>query len=91
MTRNTKKKVSNVLIESFRFYNEYEYEIYSWFWHFSINKRAQMPAIRITEQPIMLTKGKINCPGYKFLSILAKSGQSNLVLVLVLVLEPKGP
>ena len=28
-------------------------------------KRAQLPAIRITEQPILLTKRKINCLGYK--------------------------
>ena len=36
------------------------------FWHFSINKKAQLPAIRTTEQPILLTKKKINPPGYKF-------------------------
>ena len=36
------------------------------FWHLSISKKAQLPAIRITEQPIQLTKNKINCPGYKF-------------------------
>ena len=37
------------------------------FWHFSISKKAQLPAIRIpvTEQPMLLTKGKINRPGYK--------------------------
>ena len=28
-------------------------------------KKAQLPAIRITEQPILLTKRKINCLGYK--------------------------
>ena len=33
---------------------------------FSIGKRAQLLAIRITEQPILLTEGKINRPGYKF-------------------------
>ena len=31
----------------------------------------------------------INCPGYNFLSILAKNGQSDIILVLVL--ESKGP
>ena len=36
------------------------------FWHFSISKKAQLPAIRITEQPIQQTKSKINCPGCKF-------------------------
>ena len=34
--------------------------------HFSISKTAQLPAIRIPEQPILLTKSKINRPGYKF-------------------------
>ena len=29
-------------------------------------EKAQLPAIRITEQPMLLTKGKINRPGYKF-------------------------
>ena len=33
---------------------------------FSIGKRAQLLAIRITELPILLTEGKINRPGYKF-------------------------
>ena len=51
------------------------------FWHFSISNKSQLPAIRITEQPILLAKSKINHPGYKFLSIFAKNGQSNLVLV----------
>ena len=37
------------------------------FWHFSISKKAhELPAIRITEQPILITKSKINRPGYKF-------------------------
>ena len=54
---------------------------------FSISKRTQLPALRIAEQPILLTKSKINRPGY---SIFAKSRQSNLVLVLFLVLEVKG-
>ena len=36
------------------------------FWHFSISKKAQLPAIRITERPILLTKSKINLPGCKF-------------------------
>ena len=29
-------------------------------------KKAQLPALRITEQPILLTKSKINCMGNKF-------------------------
>ena len=33
---------------------------------FLISKRAQLLAIRTTEQPLLLTKGKINGPGYKF-------------------------
>ena len=36
------------------------------FWHFSISKKAQLPAIRTTEQPILLTVSEINRPGYKF-------------------------
>ena len=36
------------------------------FWHFSSSKKARLPAIRITEQPILLTRSKINRPGYKF-------------------------
>ena len=36
------------------------------FWHFSINKTAQLPAIRIPEQPILLTRSKINRTGYKY-------------------------
>ena len=35
-------------------------------WHFSFSKKPQLPAIRITEQPILLTKSKFNRPGYKF-------------------------
>ena len=35
------------------------------FWHFSISKKAQVTAIRITEKPILLTKSKINLKGYK--------------------------
>ena len=49
--------------------------------HFSISKKAQLPAIRITEQPLVIN----------FLSTFAKNCQSKLVLVLVLVLESKGP
>ena len=66
-------------------------------WHFSIEKKAQLPAIRITEQPILLTRRKINnyyCLCYKIfnvLSVFAKNRQSNLVVLLVLVLESKGP
>ena len=29
------------------------------FWHFSVSKKVQVTAIRITEQPILLTKSKI--------------------------------
>ena len=32
---------------------------------FLISKKAQVTAIRITEQPILLTKSKINRTGYK--------------------------
>ena len=35
------------------------------FWRFSISRKAQLPAIKITEQPILLTRRKINRPGYK--------------------------
>ena len=51
------------------------------FWHFSYSKRAQLPAIRITEQPILLINGKINRQ-----SIFTKNGYSNVVLILVLIL-----
>ena len=30
------------------------------FWHFSISEKAQLPAIRVTEQPMLLTMRKIN-------------------------------
>ena len=59
------------IISSFDFKHRTSYNIYF---------------IRITEQPILLTKRKINCLGSKYLP---KNGQSNLVLVLVL--ESKGP
>ena len=36
------------------------------FCHFSIIKKAQLPAIRITKQPILLKKSRINRPGCKF-------------------------
>ena len=52
-------------------------------------QKAQLTAIRINEQPTLLTKREINRLGYKFLSIFAKKGQSNLVLVFALV--SKGP
>ena len=53
---------------------------------------CQLPGIRITEQPILPTKRKINCLCYiNVLSIFAKNGQSNLAVILVLVLESKGP
>ena len=38
----------------------------SQFWLFLMSKKAQLPAIRITEQPILLTKSKIRRTGYKF-------------------------
>ena len=41
-------------------------------------QKAQLPATRITEHPVLLTKSNINR------SIFAKNGQSNLLLVLVL-------
>ena len=34
-------------------------------------EKAQLPVIRITEQPMLLTKGKIHGPGDKFLRIYA--------------------
>ena len=61
----------------------------SQFWQFLISKKAQAPTMRITEQPILLTKCTINRQSCKFLSTFAKSGQSNRVVVLVL--ESKGP
>ena len=63
-------------------------ERYKQFWHFSINKKVQLPAMRITEQPILLTKRKIVWV-INFQSIFVKNGQSNLIFVLVLVLESK--
>ena len=36
------------------------------FWHFLMSKKAQLPAIRITEKPILPTKSKIKRTGYKF-------------------------
>ena len=36
------------------------------FWHFLMSNKAQLPAIRITEEPILLTKTKIKRTGYKF-------------------------
>ena len=59
------------------------------FCHFSICKRAQLPATRITEQPTLRTKSKINRLCYKFFKYFCQNGKSNLVLVLVLVLESK--
>ena len=51
---------------------------YPQFWQFSISKQAQLPEIRITEQPILLTKSKINrIRVINFLSIFAKNGQQN--------------
>ena len=54
---------------------------------FRLGKAAQVPAIRIIEQPMLLTKSMINRQGYKFVSIFAKNGPSNLLLVHVLVAE----
>ena len=36
------------------------------FWHFLMSKKAQLPAMRITEQPLLLTKSKIKRTGDKF-------------------------
>ena len=38
------------------------------FWHFLISKKVQVPTMRINEQPILLTKCKINnyCQRCKF-------------------------
>ena len=53
---------------------------------------AQLPAVRIHEQPMLLTKSKINNLGYKFSRyICAKNGKSNLIPVLFIVLESKVP
>ena len=64
-------------------------------WLFNIYKNGSitcnLPAIRITKQPILLTKSKINRPGYIFSTFFAKNRQSNIVLVLVLELEYKAP
>ena len=55
-------------------------------------EKAQLPSRRITEQPVLLTKNKINRPGYKFCNYnVTKIRQSNLILILVLVLESEGP
>ena len=52
--------------------------------------KAQLPLLRITEQPILLAKSKIDRASYKFSNcIFAKNRQSTLVLVLILVLESK--
>ena len=51
------------------------------FWHLSISKKAELPAIIITEQPLLLTKSISLIVRVK--SIFAKNGQSDLVLVLV--------
>ena len=40
--------------------------------------------MRITKQPILLTKSKIDLPGYK-LRIVAKNRQSNLVHILAIL------
>ena len=53
--------------------------------------KAQLSAIQITEQPRLLTKSKINCPSYKFCKYFSEKWRSNFVLILVLVLESKGP
>ena len=65
-------------------------EHYSSFGIFSIRQKAQLPAIRITEQP-MLGKQRVRLivQVINFLSIFAKTEQSNLALVLVL--ESIGP
>ena len=53
--------------------------------------KGSVTAMEITEQPVLLAKSKINRPGYKFSKNFYKNGQSNLVLVLVLILKSKGP
>jgi len=53
-----------------------------------ISRKAQLPAIWITEQPSLLAKIKINHLGYKY-CIFAKNAHSNLILFLIL--ESKGP
>ena len=65
-------------------------EHYSSFGIFSIRQKAQLPAIRITGQP-MLGKQRVRLivQVINFLSIFAKTEQSNLTLVLVL--ESIGP
>ena len=61
-------------------------------WHFfDKKKKAQLPEIRITEQPMLLTKRKIIVCVINVLSVFAKNRQSSLVVALVLVLESKGP
>ena len=50
-------------------------------------KNAQLPEIRITEQPIQLTKSNIYHPGYKFSKYFRQKGQSNVVIALVLNLK----
>ena len=41
---------------------------------FSLSKRAQLPAIGITELTILLTMSKVNRPGYKFSNFSLKTG-----------------
>ena len=41
---------------------------------FFASKKTQLPAIRITEQPILLTKSKINRSGYKFSKCFREKG-----------------
>ena len=52
-----------VIIQNFRFKdkNTSEYVLL-----FLISKKAQFPSIRITKQPILLTKSEINHLGFKF-------------------------
>ena len=35
-------------------------------WHFLISKKAQLQAIKLTQQPILLTKSRLHHLGYKF-------------------------
>ena len=92
---------SYYILERFRFYNDTivllvqalakmlscqnKSRMRQQFCHFLITKRAQLPAIRITEQPILPRKRKIIVAVEHLLSIFAKNGQSDLVL------ESKGP
>ena len=50
----------------------------SQFRHFSISRTAQLPAIRITEQPMLLTKGMINRPRFKLFEYFREKTSSQI-------------